>query len=84
MHGATIYSISHARSIESMMDKPFFNYIRPNFGQLFSLFCFVFQLQECALVSFYGIPSMLGTFCFHRHGVCLEANASMRTDAWTG
>ena len=81
--------LSRARSIEVCTEQPFtqscsehreyawINRFSIMYGRtlvnFLSLFCFLFQLQECALVPFYGIPSMLETFCFHRHGACLEA-----------
>ena len=98
MHGATVYLVvlgasKYARkpftqSCSEHREYAWINRFSIMYGRtlvnFLSLFCFLFQLQECALVPLYGIPSMLGTFCFHRHGACLEANASMRTDARAG
>ena len=82
MHGATIY-IDVLGASRVCMDKSFFNNVRPNFGQLSFPLLFSISAIKCALVPFYGIPSMLGIFCFHRHGACLEANAQMRACALT-
>ena len=82
MHGATIYSDVLGAS-RVCMDKSFFNKVRPNFGQL--SFPLLFSISAIKMrISAILWYSMLGTFCFHRHGACLEANASMRTDARTG
>ena len=84
MHGATIYSDVLGAS-RVCMDKSFFNNVRPNFGQLsFPLLFSISAIKMHISAILCRTPSMLGTFCFHRHGACLEANASMRTDARTG
>ena len=83
MHGATFYSVVLGAS-RVCMDKPFFNNVRPNFGQL--SFTLLFSISATSMrisaILWYSVCSE--PFCFHRHAACLEANACMRYDAWTG